>query len=152
MHGMDMKGAKSSHSHMKTANISDVIPIASDSSELPMDDMSMSSYLNFKTSGFTILFEGCHITTLLQFLILICVLFTISLATDIFGRYKFKRHLYNTRFLLALQAFMRSFINALMMLAMMTFNFYVILAIVLGTGVSRFLMPSKIQDEQQICQ
>jgi hypothetical protein len=151
MHGMDMKTINSNRSHMETANTGAIIPISTDSTENPMNDMNMSPYLNSKTSGFTILFEGCTITTTLQFVILISILFTVSFSSDLLGRYKFKRHLYNTRYLLALQAFMRSFINALLMLAMMSFNFYIILVVVLGTGVSHFVMPSRILDEQQIC-
>ena len=110
----------------------------------------MGTTFNFNTSGFSILFVNWEITTNGQFIGSMLLLFVISFLTDLLGRYKIthkKLNEYST-YTSAFKVTLRAFLGALLMLTMMTFNFYVILFIVLGTGAAHLFVPMKQQDQE----
>ena len=111
-----------------------------ETSSMNMGAMGMS--LNAQTNGFAILVDTWKINNTGQFIGALVVLFCLSFFTDLLGRYKFNTKFQN-RYVNAFKSTIRAFIGSLLMLCMMTFNVYVILFIVLGTGVAHFVVPSK---------
>ena len=110
----------------------------------------MGTTFNFDTAGFSILFEKWAIENVGQLIGSMILLFFVSFGTSLLTRYKFKK--YFNRYSDAAVATIAAFLGALLMLAMMTFNFFVILAIVLGTGAAHAVIPPKKQDmEPYLC-
>ena len=144
MSGMDM--SKSGQTNTTT------MPMGNTSSDMTSKSMgAMGNGLNFQTSGFAILFESWYINNTGQFIGSLVLLFFVSLFADLMGRYKFKSYGYD-KYVYSFKSMVRGFIGALLMLAMMTFNFYVILFIVLGTGAAHLLLPmNQNDDEPYLC-
>eukprot|EP00835_Amoeboradix_gromovi_P000996 NODE_38_length_30618_cov_0.377142.p19 type:complete len:148 gc:universal NODE_38_length_30618_cov_0.377142:29146-28703(-) len=135
----------SEHMHMDGTNMSS----ESNSSSEAMSMGAMGTSFNFKTSGFAILVDTWTIDSAAAFAAVLLALFVTSFSIDLLGRYQFRKlGKKQDRYVNALKTTIRSFIGILLMLAMMTFNFYVILFIVLGTGVAHALQPVEHQDKE----
>eukprot|EP00834_Sanchytrium_tribonematis_P005038 NODE_281_length_10828_cov_0.749837.p7 type:complete len:146 gc:universal NODE_281_length_10828_cov_0.749837:4421-4858(+) len=109
----------------------------------PMGSMgAMGTSFNFNISNFSILFENWQINSIPQFIGSLFLLFLISFASESLIRYKPSQN----RYLKAIRLTIRSFISALLMLAMMTFNGFIILSIVCGSGLAYFIFPMQETD------
>ena len=134
MKGMDMNGMD--HSSMTTNN----------STMHNMSAMKMS--FNLDMEGFIIIFDWWLIDSATKFYVALAILFVVSFLSETLGLLAIRL---SNRFIKTILTTIRSLFGALLMLAMMNFNGYVILAIVLGSSLSHLLIPANQLKDSYIC-
>eukprot|EP00835_Amoeboradix_gromovi_P002063 NODE_108_length_19701_cov_0.369452.p10 type:complete len:144 gc:universal NODE_108_length_19701_cov_0.369452:3378-2947(-) len=122
------------------------------------EGMTMPSIINWKCCDITVLFDFWHVGSCTQMVFTLMALFLLTMGGEMIGAYKHplaskaasmgKPWLVSP--MLLLFGWVRSIIAALMMLALMTFNGYIILAITLASAMSRTICLKNVQlDEQE---
>ena len=94
-------------------------------------------YLNTETTGFPILIEAFWIDTVGKFVGAFIGVFIFAICTELLARYPFNE----TKYIHALRSGVRTYLSALLMLIMMTFNLYLILAIAMSTFSAALVLP-----------
>eukprot|EP00835_Amoeboradix_gromovi_P000914 NODE_34_length_31639_cov_0.254375.p20 type:complete len:144 gc:universal NODE_34_length_31639_cov_0.254375:15670-16101(+) len=125
---------------------------SNDMSSNPSGTLSMGAmgmYFNFQTTDFHILFEFWHVTSIEIFIASLLIIGFISFINEIFGIHikdlvkilpEYER--YSNPMLL----FIKMFLNAVLMLAMMTFNGYLVIIIVAAKVLAHVIFPGRFEE------